>query len=147
VFTMIENRWHREKDWPLPETRWTQVYLGGDGHAKKRDGGGTLGLVPQAGSPPDFFDYDPAPLPDRDIDFDDLPGPRATRDVSQEPDREDELDFTSPPLKGPVEITGPVRAVLSVTTDAKDTDFAVALLRIAPGGAMTPVRGGIQRLR
>ena len=46
-----------------------------------------------------------------------------------------------------VEITGPLRAVLAVTTDARDTDFTVTLERIAPDGRVTAVQGGIQRLR
>jgi uncharacterized protein len=34
-----------------------------------------------------------------------------------------------------------------VSTDARDTDFAVSLERIAPDGRVTAVMGGIQRLR
>lgn len=63
------------------------------------------------------------------------------------PERDDELDFTSEPLASAVEITGPIRAVLSVSTDAKDTDFTASLSRIAPDGRVTAVLGGIQRLR
>ncbi|MBI3843356.1 MAG: CocE/NonD family hydrolase [Planctomycetes bacterium] len=147
VFTMGENKWHREKDWPLPETQWTKLYLGGSGKANTRDGGGSLVLAPEASSSPDHFVYDPARMPDDVPDFDDLTGAGASKDLSKLPDRDDVLDFTSAPLEGPVEITGPVSAVLSVTTDAKDTDFVVVLHRIAPDGRMTAIREGIQRLR
>jgi len=50
-------------------------------------------------------------------------------------------------LASAVELTGPIRAVLSVSTDAKDTDFTVSLSRIAPDGRVTAILGGIQRLR
>src|SRR5262249_40247029 len=53
----------------------------------------------------------------------------------------------SPPLAAPIEFTGPLSVVLSVTTDAKDTDFAAGIMRIEPSGRTTAVRGGIQRLR
>jgi putative CocE/NonD family hydrolase len=147
VFTMVENQWHREKDWPLPETRWTKLFLGGKGTANRRDGGGTLALASEAGSAPDHYAYDPARMPDVAIDFDDLSGAQATRDSAQDPDRDDVLDFTSPPLAHAVELTGPFSAVLSVTTDAKDTDFVVGLMRIQPDGRMLELRGGVQRLR
>jgi putative CocE/NonD family hydrolase len=147
LFTMGENRWRREKDWPLPQTKWTKLYLGGPGKANQRDGGGTLALEPDPSSPPDRYDYDPARLPDIKVDFDDLSGKQATEDLSTLPDRDDELDFISPPLLAPVEITGPVSAVLSVTTDAKDTDFVVGLLRVSPSSRTTAIRGGIRRLR
>ncbi len=147
VFTMFENKWHREKDWPLPQTKWTKLFLGGSGTANKKDGGGTLSLE-NADSPADTYVYDPMRLPDvPDIDFSDVTGKQISMDLSGLPDRDDVLDFLSPPLAGPVEITGPVSAVLSVTTDAKDTDFAVGIYRIEPSGYTTAVRGGIQRLK
>ncbi len=146
VFTMGENRWHREKDWPLPQTKWTNLYLGGSGKANRRDGGGTLALA-AAESPADHYDYDPTVLPEESPDFDDLSGKEATKDRSKDPDHDYDLEFTSPPLAAPIEITGPLSAVLSVTTDAKDTDFVVTLMRIEASGKTTPIRGGIQRLR
>jgi uncharacterized protein len=146
VFTMGENKWHAEKDWPLPQTKWTNLYLGGSGKANKRDGGGTLAL--EAGdSPADHYAYDPSVLPEESPDFDDLSGKEATKDHSKDPDHDYELEFTSPPLAAPIEFTGPLSVVLSVTTDAKDTDFAAGLMRLEPSGKTTFVRGGIQRLR
>ena len=147
VFTMVANEWHREKDWPLPRTEWTKLYLAGDGSANRRDGGGRLALAPAADSAPDHYAYDPARMPDIELDFDDLSGAQATRDGSQDPDREDVLDFTSPPLAHALELTGPFSAVLAVTTDAVDTDFVVGLVKLAPDGTTLDLRGGIQRLR
>jgi len=147
VFVMGENQWHREKDWPLPQTKWTKLFLGGAGKANTRDGGGTLVLAPEKGSPPEHYAYDPLRPSDEKVDFDDLSGGQATEDLAHRPDHEDELDFTSAPLASAFELTGPLRAVLSVSTDAKDTDFTASLERIAPDGRVTAVQGGIQRLR
>jgi len=147
VFVMGENQWHREKDWPLPQTKWTKLFLGGPGKANTRDGGGTLLPAPEKGSPPDHFAYDPMRPSDEKVDFDDLSGGQATEDIAHRPDQEDVLDFTSAPLANAIELTGPLRAVLSVSTDARDTDFTAALERIAPDGRVTAMCGGIQRLR
>ncbi len=147
VFTMRENEWHREQDWPLPQTRWTRVFLAGNGKASARDGGGALALAADAASPPDRYAYDPAVLPEVKVDPDDLTLARAVRDLAKDPERADRLVFTSPPLAAPVEITGPITATLSVSTDAKDTDFVVTLARVAPSGVITAIRSGFRRLR
>jgi uncharacterized protein len=147
VFTMRENAWHREKDWPLPQTRWTKLHLAGNGKANARNGGGTLALAADAASPPDRYAYDPAVLPETKVDFDDLTHARAVRDLAKDPERADMLYFTSPPLAAPVEITGPITATLSVSTDAKDTDFVVTLARVSPSGVVTGIRSGYRRLR
>ncbi|MBI4612832.1 MAG: CocE/NonD family hydrolase [Planctomycetes bacterium] len=148
VFVMGENRWRREKDWPLPGTVPTRLYLAG-GPANKIEGGGRLALDGPAddGASPNVYRYDPADIPPTTTDFDDVIGNSATADQSVLADREDALDYTSPPLAGPVELTGPFRAVLSVSTDAPDTDFAIGIYGLAPGGKLRMYAGGIQRLR
>lgn len=146
VFTMFENAWHREKDWPLPQTNWTKLYLGGPGAAKKRDGGGALALEPADG-PPDRYAYDPHHQPTRKVDFDDLSGKSVSEDAYADGDDESVLDYVSPPLAEAVEVTGPVSVTLSVTTDAVDTDFAAVILRFDKTGKAHGVRAGIQRLK
>jgi putative CocE/NonD family hydrolase len=79
VFVMGENEWHREKDWPLPQTKWMKLHLGGAGKANLREGGGTLVLAPEKGSPPDHFSYDPLSPRGDGADFDDLSGSRPRR--------------------------------------------------------------------
>ena len=86
-------------------------------------------------------------MPELPLDFDFLGESEITRDGSKSPDRDDVLDFLSPPLAHAVELIGPISAVLSVTTDAIDTDFAVKLLKIARDGRTLDLRVGIQRLR
>jgi putative CocE/NonD family hydrolase len=148
VFTMGTNRWHAEKDWPVPETRFTKLYLSSGGNAKRVEGDGRLGLSAGAGgATQDSYRYDPLDLPVVNADFTDISGAEATRDQSTQPDRDDDLEFLSPPLSAPCEILGPIEVVLWASSDAKDTDFAASIFRVTEKGEHFAICGGVQRLR
>jgi uncharacterized protein len=148
VFTMGSNTWHAEADFPLPQTKFTKIYLSSDGNARKRDGDGKLALTPPTnGATTDTYVYDPKKLPELDVDFTDTSGAYATQDKNSIPDREDDLEYTSPPFATACEVIGPIRVVLFASTDAEDTDFAATLYRITKGGKRFGIWGGIQRLR
>jgi hypothetical protein len=61
--------------------------------------------------------------------------------------RNDVLVYTTPPLEKGVEVTGPIEAVLYVSSDAKDTDFTAKLVDVAPDGTAYNVQEGILRAR
>ena len=61
--------------------------------------------------------------------------------------RSDVLVFTSDPLDEPLEVSGFVDAVLHVSSDAKDTDFAVKLVDVAPDGTAYIIDDTIFRAR
>ena len=148
VFTMGTNRWHAEQSWPLPQTEFTKLYLASAGNAQAPDGAGRLALeVSESDAPADSYLYDPNDLPELDVDFTDLSGAEATEDKAKEPDRTDDLEYTSPPLAAPCEIIGPVTVVLWVSSDAADTDFTASLFRITEKGQKYAIRAGVQRLR
>jgi putative CocE/NonD family hydrolase len=46
--------------------------------------------------------------------------------------RPDVVTFQTPPLEEPLEMVGPLRAVLYVSSDAPDTDFTVKLVDVLP---------------
>jgi putative CocE/NonD family hydrolase len=146
---MGANRWRSAQSWPLPETRFTQLFLSSGGHAEKRDGDGLLQLAPPAADgAAESYRYDPLDLPSMEgVDFTDVSGKMVTADRSDDPDRESDLDFLSAPLASPCEIVGPIEVVLWVSSDAADTDFAAALFRVTPDGKRYAIRGGVQRLR
>jgi predicted acyl esterase len=50
---MGQNRWHAEKDWPLPQTRWRRYYLHSGGKANSLNGDGVLSTTPPGDEPPD----------------------------------------------------------------------------------------------
>jgi len=54
---------------------------------------------------------------------------------------------TPTPLAEELELTGPIRAVLYVSTSVNDTDFTVKLVDLSPSGTPLLVTDGIQRLR
>lgn len=148
VFVMGENAWHNEEAWPLPGTVTTPLFLSSDGDAHSRDGGGRAGLAPGAGSETgSTVAYDPADIPDLDLDWTDTTGQQATQDLNLMADREDDLEFLTPPLAGPVELTGPFEAVLHVRSSAADADFAVSIQKIGVDGRALGITGGIQRMR
>ncbi|MDQ2891088.1 MAG: CocE/NonD family hydrolase, partial [Gemmatimonadota bacterium] len=61
--------------------------------------------------------------------------------------RADELVYTSKPLAKPIEVTGPISATIWAVTDAKDTDWNVMLLDVAPDGHAQRVQDGVMRAR
>lgn len=67
--------------------------------------------------------------------------------------RRDVLVFQTPPLREGLEITGPIEAVLYVSSSALDTDFTVKLVDVYPpnedfpGGVALNVTDGIMRAR
>lgn len=145
VFVMGRNTWRREKDWPLPSARPTKLHLAG-ARCHRRDGDGRLVLEPGEG-PEAVLRYDPEDPPDVPVEWNDPTGASVTMDYSKTKDRDDVLDYTSAPLAAPVEVTGPVSVVLSVSTDAADTDFAASWYRLTKDGRLVPITGGVQRLR
>jgi len=57
------------------------------------------------------------------------------------------LVYTSDPLEAALDVTGFVDAVLKISSSAKDTDFAVKLVDVAPDGTAWIIGDTIQRAR
>lgn len=146
-FNVGDNVWRGADDWPLPNSRPTPLYLASDGNANRRDGDGRLTLVVPQNAKFDTYRYDPRELPETNVNFDDMTGTETQIDISNLPDRNDVLDYTSPPLAEAVEITGAFEASLFVSTDAADTDYFVIVCELQPDGTLLPWASGIQRVR
>jgi putative CocE/NonD family hydrolase len=141
VFVMGENRWREATDWPIPGTTFTKFYLHSKGDARLVRGGGSLSPAAPADEPVDRYTYDPGnPTPGRrSIDTaeavlgssDMIYG---SADLSTLERREDMLVYTSEAMKDPIEVTGPLAAVLYLTTSAPSTDLIVRLLDVGPDG-------------
>jgi putative CocE/NonD family hydrolase len=144
LYIMGANEWRDEYEWPLARTQWTKFYLAGDGKANTSSGDGRLATA--ASGSADQFDYDPAnPVPTHGGAwcFVNL-GLRDQREIEK---RRDVLVYTSDPLIQPMEVTGPVTAELWVSSSARDTDFTVKLVDVAPDGRALGVTDGIVRAR
>ncbi len=130
-------RWVGCESWPPAATTPTPFYL--------QPGGGLSPQPPRTEDAATAYTFDPAdPVPTigghlSAIDippgaFDQrnderFPGARGTAPLA---DRPDVLVFCTEPLAQPVEIAGPVRAKLWVSTDAPDTDFTAKLIDVYP---------------
>jgi len=152
IFVMGPDVWREEADWPLPDTDWQQWYLHSAGSAGTKPADGVLARTTPDKEPADSYLYDPRnPVPTvGGASF--LPGlfiaanagPRDQREVEQ---RADVLCYTSEVLTADMEVTGPVRLVLYVSSSAMDTDFTGKLVDVHPDGTALILTDGILRAR
>ncbi len=129
------NVWRTAADWP-PAYNATRLYLGADGTAAT--------TVPAQGAL--SYEYDPRnPVPT--VGGANLLLARGSMDQRRVEERSDVLIFNTPVLAGPVEITGPLSAVLYVSSDCPDTDFTIKLTDVYPDGRSMLIADGIRRAR
>jgi putative CocE/NonD family hydrolase len=151
LFVMGRNRWRASPEWPPPGMQPTRYYLSSDGRANTRHGTGVLRTTAPGQEPPDAFDYDPRhPVPSLGGGFccTDSPGAEpGAFDQSRIETRADVLVYTTPPLEEGLEVTGPVSALLYVSSSARDTDFTAKLVDVDPGGRAFNVQEGVVRAR
>jgi len=151
LYVMGRNLWRAEQEWPLARTRFTKYFLHSDGHANSRLGTGALNTTVAKQQPIDKYTYDPAsPTPSRGgpVCCTGTPdAPEGSFNQSEVEARKDVLVYTSEPLKQGIEVTGPLQAVLYVSSSARDTDFTVKLVDVYPNGVAYNVQEGILRAR
>jgi hypothetical protein len=154
-------RWRSERDWPLPDTRWTPYYCGRDG---------SLSItMPTERDAYREYKFDPAhPVPTIGGTvtsgqpvmvggaFDQREGSRffgSTEPYRALAERSDVLVFQTPPLETDVEVTGPIAANLWIASDCPDTDFTIKVVDVHPPNGDYPdgfamnVADGILRVR
>ena len=130
------NQWRTATAWP-PASTATSYYL---------TSSHTLAVSKPSGKAKLSYVYDPKdPVPA--IGGNNLMMDRGPMDQRKVSGRADVLKFETEPLKQPVEITGPIKAELAVSTDAEDTDFMVKLVDVYPNGYEALVLDGAFRLR
>jgi len=149
-FQMGDNQWKTASEWPPKAAKDVRLYLRSGGAANSMYGDGKLSFDAPGPEKADTFVYDPL-NPVQTIGGGDccnggvvVPGAYDQRPVEV---RHDVLVYTSEPLKERLEIAGFVDAILHVSSDAKDTDFAVKLVDVAPDGAAYIIDDTIFRAR
>ncbi|MFE3559222.1 CocE/NonD family hydrolase [Streptomyces sp. NPDC059193] len=136
--------WRTASTWPLPEATATELYLAQPAAATGTAPGGELAPGPAGASESAEWRYDPDDLvPSAAADtFMQL---RDHVDERSTVDRDDVLVFTGPVSDTPLDLAGPVHAVLHVESTAPTFDIFVRLLDLAPDGtARLIVRGCAQ---
>jgi putative CocE/NonD family hydrolase len=145
LYVMGENVWRSEQEWPLARAQYTPFYLRSGGRANSAAGDGRLTRdAPHAPEPADSYLYDPRnPVPSRGGA---MLGTRAGIALQTDVEsRDDVLVYTGEPLANDMEVTGPISAILYVSTDAPNTDFTVKLVDVHPDGKAYNVSDGILR--
>jgi uncharacterized protein len=140
IFVMGENVWRDEDAWPIARARQESFYLSSN---SARDRTGSLERsVPDKASLDSSFRSDPAkPLTDPYTTY-------GAHDYRALAGRNDDLVFDSDPLPANMEVTGPVRAEIYLSTGCRDLDLWVRLLDVAPDGtALNLMSPGLDVLR
>ncbi|MBN2542947.1 CocE/NonD family hydrolase, partial [bacterium] len=143
-FQMGTNEWRTASDWYAIDRDIDTLYL--------HPGGELLWSGPSTGTHYDSFAYDPRnpspayggprfnpTIPDLRV------GPWDQRDSVEA--RSDVLIFSTPVLDESLEITGPVYALLYVSSNRLDTDFSVRLCDVYPDGRSIIQNMAIRRMR
>jgi len=150
-YLMGANEWRSAPTWPLPGTEFTTYHLHSDGRANSRQGDGRLDTTPPKTEPADRFTYDPgSPVPSMGGPICCISAeaaPAGGYDQSEVELRNDVLVYTTPPLEQGLDVTGPIEAVLYVSSSAPDTDFTAKLVDVYPDGRAFNVQEGILRAR
>jgi len=143
--------WRTANAWPVPGMHAVSYYLVSDHGARTGQGDGRLSPTTPARATADTIVYDPAdPFPSRGGGIcctgnaKDVPGIFDQHDLEARPDV---LVYGTRVLADGISIAGPVRAVLYVSSDAKDTDIAAKLVDVDEDGHAWNVANGILRMR
>ena len=139
LFVMGANQWREEHEWPLSRAVETELFLRADGQL--------TGEPPAVAEGTDSYRYDPtypaittggATFMSNEF----RPGPL---DQTRTESRQNVLVYTTEPITDDLEVTGRIRAVLHVATDAPSTDWVVRLCDVDPTGASRNIADGIVR--
>jgi uncharacterized protein len=139
-YLMGANEWRTGDAWPPTEVCCVSLYL---------DSCGRLGTcTPGPDSAADRYTYDPMhPTPTVGGSILSFVYPPGSVDVSDVQARSDVLTFTTAVLSQDVDIVGPLRLVLYVSSSAVDTDFTARLSDVFPDGRSIQLQNGVLRAR
>ncbi|CAL4867345.1 Cocaine esterase [Asticcacaulis sp. MM231] len=134
LYVMGINRWRHENEWPLARTRYTPLFL------SNRE----LAIKPPLTETVQAYRYDPThPVPTRGgAMLSRRSGMMKQNDIEQ---RSDILTYSTSPLRDDTEVTGPIKLILYVATDAASADFTAKLVDVHPDGSAYNLSEGILR--
>lgn len=150
LYVMGRSKWRSEEAWPIARATYTKYFLHSDGNANSRFGSGKLSTEKSGDEAADTYNYDPrTPVPTQGGPICCTGGvvPEGGYDQSEVEMRHDVLVYTSGPLETGLEVTGPIKAVLYVSSSARDTDFTGTLVDVYPDGKAYLLQTGVLRAR
>lgn len=149
-FLMGADAWRTADTWPPRTSRSETWYLASRGDARTASGNGRLVREPgDSEAAQDLLRHDPDdPVPTHGGRVASMGrivgGPLDRRGVEA---RSDVLCYTGERLDRAVDVVGPVSVRLFAAASARDADFAVKLVDVAPDGTALPVAEGCLRAR
>lgn len=139
-FQMGDNTWLQAEKFPPAPDAWKDYYL-----YENLEMGESVPFADSAALDLIYDPENPSPtIGGKTLGPDLLQGPY---DQSEVESRSDALVFTGPTLTNPVRVVGQTAVTLHVSSDRKDTDFALRLTDVAPDGKSILLGETIQRMR
>ena len=150
AYMMGANQWRTYDSWPPKGMQYLSYYLDSDGKANSLLGTGRLSTSKPTAARFDALTYDPLrPVPSLGGNICCFSASFAGGAFDQSPIemRDDVLVYTTEPLKSTLELAGPVKVSLYLSSDRKDTDLTVKLLDVYPNGRAYNLDESIERVR
>ena len=153
LFVMGVDEWREFEEWPPPEARSVEFFLGADAEDADSAGGGLRSGALSADPPVSARTWEYTYVPSNPVPTTggaQIPaawgftGPTDQRALD---DRTDIVSFQTEPLAADTTVVGYVRATLFVRSDALDTDFTAKLIDVHPDGRAALLCDGILRMR
>lgn len=145
-YTMGSNEWKTAGNWPVPETKETILYLGGDRNDAAVANAGKLTWDQPGAKGTDTYLYDPKNPAAHIIDMseNELEVPE---DYTEEEKREDILCYSTECLEKEVTMTGDVLAQIYLSSDCEDTDLIVRITDVDKDGRSFKLADGVISVR
>ncbi|MCQ1531515.1 CocE/NonD family hydrolase [Lutispora saccharofermentans] len=141
-YTVGSNQWKTSSNWPLPDTKYVDMYLQSFGNANSSYGDGRLNFNASKENKKDTYIYNPEDPAVQLIDVSEnevaVPG-----NYKDEEKRKDILCYTSEELEADLTITGDIIAEFYASSTAPDTDWVVKILDVDEEGNSIKLADGL----
>ena len=147
IFTMGNNEWRYEEDWPPANVEFKNYYFHSNGNANTLKGDGQLNITRPEEEPADSYVYDPDDPVTVSLETELWSMAETLQDRARVEQRADVLVYTASRQEENLEITGPITVTLFAESSAQDTDFVAVLVDVFPDGYTHMIQEGIVRAR
>jgi len=147
IFTIGDNKWRYEEEWPLARTKYTKYYFHSKGGANTSKGDGSLDVTKPDDEAADDYVYDPNMPVTIAMEQQYWYLAETLKNRTYVERREDVLVYSTGKLEKDIEITGPINVTLFAASSARDTDFTATLVDVFPDGYAHMIQEGIVRAR
>jgi len=147
IFTIGDNKWRYENEWPLARTKFTRYYFHSNGSANTSRGDGVLDISEPGDEPMDRYVYDPNNPVTIALEQDYWYLAETLKNRAYVERRGDVLVYSTSKLGRDTEITGPITVTVFAASSARDTDFTATLVDVFPDGYAHMIQEGIVRAR